>query len=215
MVTNRTWDPYVESYGLGAEGFPDEQGASKYAKAYTALALAGTVWTALSIAFVMVAPHRSKAHLVLTVPGVLMAFASAILFSLCFANQVEVFKAGAYEVAIFFGTGAFLLFAWTACVVLLTPLTTMVTGASLLAGPAFAISVVLLVFYPAGLLMLTLCSHCDCEPETQNKPETQSNPGLQNDTQTRNDYYSPRRTHPHYDNSYDPHNIHHDNFDGY
>lgn len=96
-------------------------------KAYTAVITTCVVWTLISIIFVMVFAHKSKLHLVTTIPGVIMAVGSAAVFTWCIVIQLGAYELSENYAAISFGPGSFLLWAWMACVMLLTPLTAMIS----------------------------------------------------------------------------------------
>jgi hypothetical protein len=96
-------------------------------KAYTAVITTCVVWTLISIIFVMVFAHQSKLHLVTTIPGVIMAVGSAAVFTWCIVIQLGAYELSENYAAISFGPGSFLLWAWMACVMLLTPLTAMIS----------------------------------------------------------------------------------------
>lgn len=121
-------------------------------KAYTAVITTCTVWTLISIIFVMVFAHQSKLHLVTTIPGVIMAVGSAAVFTWCIVIQLGAYELSENYAAISFGPGSFLLWAWMACVMLLTPLTAIIS--------IIAVSTIILIMLWIAFLCVVLVLAC-------------------------------------------------------
>jgi hypothetical protein len=124
------------------------------ARIYTALITTCISWTLISIIFVTVFAHQSKMHLWITVPGVILAVGSAVLFTWSVVQQLSSYELGENYAAISFGPGSFLLWAWMACVMLLTPLTAMIS--------VIVVSAIILVILWIAFLCAMIALACFC-----------------------------------------------------
>lgn len=115
---------------------------------YTALITTSVAWAFLSAIFILLVPQKSALHLIASIPGVLIAAGGTAYFTWCIAIQLTTYQLGSsYGTAISFGPGAYILWAWMICIMLLTPLTAMISTLVVLA-------IVLIVVWIAFIVVI-------------------------------------------------------------
>jgi hypothetical protein len=95
--------------------------------AYTAIITTSIVWTLIATIFVNIFAAKSLYHIYLTIPGAILAVVGAAMYTWCTVIQFSGYELSENYAAMAFGPGAFLLWAWMICVMLLTPLTAMIS----------------------------------------------------------------------------------------
>jgi hypothetical protein len=96
-------------------------------KAYTATMTTCVAWAFITVIFVMIFAHQSKLHLLVTIPGALLAVGSAGVLTWCIVIQMAAYELSESYAAISFGPGLYIMWAWMICLMLLTPLTAMIS----------------------------------------------------------------------------------------
>ncbi|KAE8442900.1 hypothetical protein EG329_002572 [Mollisiaceae sp. DMI_Dod_QoI] len=117
-------------------------------KAYTAVITTAFVWTIIATIFINIFASKSLYHLYFTIPGVILAVGSTAVFTWCIVIQLGAYELSENYAAISFGPGAFLLWVWMICVMLLTPLTAMIS------------IIVVLALFLVMLWIAFLCAIC-------------------------------------------------------
>lgn len=187
MAAHASGNNSINPVGLVGPNFSSmQQSYISISKAYTAVVTTCVVWTLISVIFVMVFAHQSKLHLVTTIPGVIMAVGSAAVFTWCILIQLGTYELSENYAAISFGPGSFLLWAWMACVMLLTPLTAII---SIIA----VFTIILIILWIAFLCVVVVlaCLACVGGGDQQTDDRWYNNPWYNNPNNPNSPFYSP------------------------
>lgn len=155
-------------------------------KVYTALIITSIAWAFLTTIFILLIPQRSALHLVASIPGVIIAAGGTAFFTWCIVIQLTTYQlSSSYGTAISFGPGSYILWAWMVSVMLLTPLTAMISTIIVLA-------VVLIVLWIAFIVvicfMACICSAGNGNTQQDDYPLGFNSPNIQDGTGFGDDY---------------------------
>jgi hypothetical protein len=112
-------------------------------KIYAAVLATCVVWTPLAAIFIMSFAHKSKLHLIVTIPGSLLAVGGTGILTWCVVDSMANYEPSGSYSAMSFGPDSIAMWVWMSCVLLLTPLTAMI---SVLVATALLLIMLWLIF---------------------------------------------------------------------